>query len=83
MRPMYVRVTRGSDDTLRREPRETSGMTSRIMLAYAEREGGRELVDALLERTGLTHREAELRDENAWFSFDTKIALFEALADLL
>jgi diguanylate cyclase (GGDEF)-like protein/putative nucleotidyltransferase with HDIG domain len=76
-------VTRAGDDTMRREPRETSGMTSRIMLAYAEREGGRELVDELLRRTGLTDRETELRDENAWFSYATKIRLFEALADLL
>ena len=58
-------------------------MTSRIMLAYAEREGGRPLVDELLRRTDLAHREEELRDENAWFSFDTKIALFEGLAEVL
>ena len=58
-------------------------MTSRLMLAYAEREGGREIVDALLLRTGLADREAELRDENAWFSLDTKIALFEGLAEVL
>src|SRR4051794_30159380 len=58
-------------------------MTSRIMLAYAEREGGREAVEAVLRRAGLESREDELLDENSWFSLDTKLQLFEALADVL
>src|SRR4051794_9430620 len=53
------------------------------MLSYAESEGGREAVEALLLRAGLAGREAELRDENTWFSFATKIRLFEALAEVL
>ena len=74
---------RVSDDPTRPEPRETSGMTSRIMLAYAERAGGRDAVDEVLRRSGLADREAELRDENAWFSFETKMSLLLALADVL
>src|SRR5436305_1809362 len=66
-----------------REARETSGMTSRLMLAYAERVGGREAVDAVLQRAGMADYEAELRDENTWFSFATKVRLFEALAEVL
>src|SRR3954454_11804138 len=65
------------------EARETSGMTSRLLLGYAERVGGREAVTALLARAGCAGREAELRDENAWFSFATKVALFEALTEVL
>src|SRR5688572_24366024 len=69
--------------TLGADARETNGLTSRLMLAYAEREGGREAVEALLERAGCAGLEAELCDENTWFSFDRKVALFEALADVL
>ena len=58
-------------------------MTSRIMLAYAEREGGRDAVEAVLRQAGLKSREAELRDENSWFSLETKLLLFEALAEVL
>jgi diguanylate cyclase (GGDEF)-like protein len=65
------------------EPRETNGITSRLMLAYAEREGGPEAVGDVLRRAGLEGREAELRDEDSWFSLDTKLRLFEALADAL
>jgi diguanylate cyclase (GGDEF)-like protein len=66
-----------------REARETNGMTSRLMLAYAEREGGRDAVEAVLRHAGLEEREEELRDENAWFSLDTKLRLFEALTEVL
>src|SRR5687767_11416414 len=58
-------------------------MTSRLMLGYAERVGGRDCVTEVLRRAGLTDREEELRDENAWFSLETKLALFEALAETL
>ena len=54
-------------------------MTSRLMLAYAEREGGQEAVDQVLAHAGRQGREAELRDENTWFSLATKVRLFEGL----
>src|SRR3954466_8879767 len=66
-----------------REARETSGMTSRLMLAYAERVGGREAVDALLQRAGMAEARSDVRDETPWFSFATKVRLFEALAEVL
>ncbi len=65
------------------ELRESSGMTTRLMLEYARREGGDAAVASLLERTGWSGREAELSDETAWFSLTTKIAMFEALCDVL
>ena len=66
-----------------REPRETGGVTTRLILDYTEREGGRDAVDALLARSGCAGREEELRDENSWCSFETKIALLEAASEVL
>jgi diguanylate cyclase (GGDEF)-like protein len=63
-----------------RRSRACSGLTSRLILAYVERERGRAAVDELLERVGMADREEELRDENSWFSFEEKIALWEAAA---
>src|SRR3954452_2589778 len=60
------------------ERRETSGVTSRLILSYVERERGREGVDQLLRLAGLEAEEALLRDENHWFSWEKKIALLEA-----
>jgi diguanylate cyclase (GGDEF)-like protein len=65
------------------EGHQTSGLTSRLILAYVEREGGRPAVDELLERVGLAEHEEQLRDENFWFNFATKIRLFEAAAEVL
>jgi diguanylate cyclase (GGDEF)-like protein len=48
-----------------------------------EREGGRPAVDDLLARVGLAEHEDQLRDENFWFNFATKIRLFEAAAEVL
>src|SRR5258708_9803546 len=53
-----------------------SGLTSRLILSYVEREGGR--VDRVLERAGMAHHEQALRDEGSWFSFDDKIRLWSA-----
>jgi diguanylate cyclase (GGDEF)-like protein len=63
-----------------RRARACSGLTTRLILAYIEREGGRPAVDQLLERVGMSAPEAELRDENNWFSYETKMALWEAAA---
>ncbi len=49
------------------EPREASGLTTRLVLTFVEREGGRAAVEEVLSRCGLSDREDELRDENAWF----------------
>lgn len=71
------------ESPLRGQPRETSGVTSALLLAYLDREGGADAVAQVLSRCGLSGCEAELRDENCWFSWQTKIELFEATADAL
>lgn len=63
-----------------RRARACSGLTSRLILSYVEREAGRGAVDELLSRTGLSAHEGELRDENSWFAFETKVKLWEAAA---
>lgn len=55
-----------------------SGVTSALMLAYVERVAGRDGVCAMLAEAGMTEREAELRNEGAWFSFEEKIRLWRA-----
>ena len=65
------------------ERRETSGVTSRLILSYVERECGREGVDELLRIAGLAHEEQRLRDENHWCSWEKKIALLDAASEVL
>jgi diguanylate cyclase (GGDEF)-like protein/putative nucleotidyltransferase with HDIG domain len=65
------------------EARETSGMTSNLVLAYADRHGGPSAVMKILRDCGLEDREEELRDDSSWFSFATKVRLFEAAAEVL
>ncbi len=60
-----------------------SGLTSRLILTYVEREAGGQAVKRLLERAGLAGAEEPLRDENHWFSYDTKLALWRAAAEVL
>jgi diguanylate cyclase (GGDEF)-like protein/putative nucleotidyltransferase with HDIG domain len=72
--------TPSSDET---DPRQASGLTTRLVLTYVEREGGPEAVRAVLDRTGLASRKADLLNENAWFPDTTRVALFEAAAEVL
>src|SRR2546421_2734343 len=65
------------------EPRETGGVTTRLILHYVEREGGRPAVDKLLRTCGLEDEEARLRDENRWFSYEKKIRMLHAAAEVL
>src|SRR6266536_341825 len=65
------------------EAHETSGMTSRLVLDYVQRRGGRATVERMLAQCGLEGAEADLRDESHWFSFATKIRLFQAAAEVL
>src|SRR3954468_304064 len=63
------------------EARQTGGVTTRLILDYVEREGGRDAVDRLLRTAGVESREHELRDEDNWCSYATKIAMLEAAAE--
>src|SRR3954454_11632041 len=65
------------------EARQTGGVTTRLILDYVEREGGREAVEALLASRGLSGREEELRDEDSWASYATKIAMLEGAGEVL
>src|SRR5204863_6012495 len=65
------------------EPRETGGVTTRLILSYVERERGRPAVDELLRICGLEAEEARLRDENEWFSYEKKIRMLNAAAEVL
>src|SRR5437764_432116 len=60
------------------EAHETSGMTSRLILAYLEHRGGRATVDRVLELCGLEDAEPDLRDDGHWVSFATKVRLLIA-----
>ena len=83
MSPDDTRDGSSPDSKLRGQPRETSGVTSALLLAYLDRMGGPDAVAAVLRRCGLSGCEAELRDENCWFAWQTKIELFEATAQVL
>jgi diguanylate cyclase (GGDEF)-like protein len=60
-----------------------SGLTSRLILAYVEREAGGQAVERMLALAGLADAEEQLRDENHWFSYDTKLALWSAAEQVL
>jgi diguanylate cyclase (GGDEF)-like protein len=59
-----------------------SGLSSRLILSYVERDGGRRAVEELLARSGMATRAADLRNENSWFSFEEKIRLWDAAAEV-
>src|SRR3954468_7493163 len=71
------------DGNARVEARQTGGVTTSLILDYVEREGGREAVERLLRQAGGEHREHELRDEDSWSSYATKIAMLESAAEVL
>jgi hypothetical protein len=60
-----------------------SGLTSRLILAYVEREAGGQAVKRMLAQAGLSDAEEKLRDENHWFSYETKLALWGAAEEVL
>jgi diguanylate cyclase (GGDEF)-like protein len=83
MSPNDAREGSLPDSKLSEQARETSGVTSALLLAYLDRTGGPDAIAEVMRRCGLSGCEAELRDENCWFSWQTKIALFEATAEVL
>ncbi|WP_104522643.1 GGDEF domain-containing protein [Blastococcus atacamensis] len=67
----------------REEARETSGATTAGVLRYVRRHGGDEAVAEVLRRAGLEHVSAELEDQTRWWSYDTRVRLFEATTEVL
>jgi diguanylate cyclase (GGDEF)-like protein len=64
-------------------PRETAGVTTRLILAYVRRRAGEGGVQQVLRASGVPHASSELEDERFWCSYDDKIALLRAAGDLL
>ncbi len=63
--------------------RETSGLTTRLIVRYVRRAGGDEAVVELLDRAAQGRTLEQLEDERHWTSYDHKVALFEAAAAIL
>src|SRR4051812_40527006 len=70
-------------DVVAVDARQTGGVTTTLILDYVEREGGREAVERLLRLAGVEDRERDLRNEDSWSSYATKIAMLEAAAEVL
>ena len=65
------------------EPRETSGITVHAILRFVEERGGEPAVRQVLERTGASGDRGAHLDKRRWWSYQTKISLFAAAADVL
>lgn len=61
-------------------PRETAGVTTRLIVTVLRRRGGEELLERVLRRAGETRPVEVLEDERSWTSYEGKIALFGAAA---
>jgi diguanylate cyclase (GGDEF)-like protein len=64
-------------------PRETAGVTTRLIVTYVRRHGGDEAVGELVRRSGVAHRLDQLEDERFWCSYDDKIALLRTAGEVL
>jgi hypothetical protein len=65
------------------EPRETSGITVHAILRYVAEQGGEAAVDRVLAHAGASADPGAYLDKRRWWSYDTKIALFAAAAEVL
>jgi diguanylate cyclase (GGDEF)-like protein len=64
------------------QPRETAGLTIRLILEYVRRQTGESGVREVLSLAGETRPLEVLEDERVWSSYEAKIRLFEAAADV-
>jgi len=64
------------------EPRETSGLTVRLVVSYVRSVAGDEGVRELLHRAGERRPLEVLENERAWCSYQAKIALFRAASEV-
>jgi diguanylate cyclase (GGDEF)-like protein len=65
------------------EARETSGATTGGLLRYVRAEHGNAAVDRVLARAGVPYTAAELEDQSRWWSYATRIRLFQAATDVV
>ena len=63
--------------------RDTAGVTTSLILRYVSAQGGDDAVDEVIERSGVGAPRSELLDESGWWTYDQKIALFDAAAEVL
>ncbi|MEX2550963.1 MAG: sensor domain-containing diguanylate cyclase [Nitriliruptoraceae bacterium] len=62
--------------------RDTAGVTTRLIVVYIRRALGEDALEGLLTRAGEHRSVATLEDEATWSTYEEKIALFEAAAEL-
>ena len=65
------------------EARETSGATTGGLLRYVRTTAGDAAVERMLALAGLSDRAAELEDQALWWSYRTRIRLFEAATEVV
>jgi diguanylate cyclase (GGDEF)-like protein len=65
------------------EARETSGVTTGLLLAHVRRRGGEPAVAEVLRRAGVPYGAEELSVPSRWTSYDTRIRLFRAATEVL
>jgi diguanylate cyclase (GGDEF)-like protein len=65
------------------EARETSGATTGGVLRFVRARRGEQAVAEVLDRAGLPYTAEELDDQSRWWSYDTRIRLFQAATDVL
>ncbi|HEX5614709.1 MAG TPA: EAL domain-containing protein [Acidimicrobiia bacterium] len=63
--------------------RETAGATTTLIVRYVRRHAGDDGVARLLALAGETRTAAELEDEHRWSTYEQKLALFDAAAEVL
>ncbi|MGY1745787.1 diguanylate cyclase domain-containing protein [Blastococcus sp. SYSU D00695] len=67
----------------REEARETSGVTTTLVLAHVRERGGEDAVREVLRRAGTALTAEELCQPSRWTSYDTRIRLFTAATEVL
>jgi diguanylate cyclase (GGDEF)-like protein len=65
------------------EARETSGATTGGLLRFVRSHAGNDAVAAVLTRAGVPWTAEDLDDQSRWWSYDTRIRLFEAATEVL
>jgi diguanylate cyclase (GGDEF)-like protein len=65
------------------EARETSGATTGLVLSFVRQHAGEEAVEEVLRRAGVPFTAAQLALPSTWSSYDTRIRLFTAAAQVL
>jgi signal transduction histidine kinase len=63
--------------------RETAGITTALIVRYVRSHGGDGAVEQMRRIAGESRPVAELEDETRWSTYDQKIALFQAAAQVL